>query len=118
MRQCKFIFVENKGKTLDFRCGNVIMHEDMLNPKERGCVVVNGGGLFEIKPDTKEIFFWGKSFDFGYVPEIEKTCKKYYNQIMQELADFWYFNHEEELNMDEFSLYYRNELGEKHLIKK
>lgn len=114
MKAKKYIFVINKDGSQEFRCGYVELYEYILNQDKRYKVQVNSGCLFNIDFENKEIVFYGKSSDFGQVHDQKKICKKYYDQII----DFIWNYYDKEYPKDYFKLYIRDELGDKHLITK
>lgn len=96
MRVQKFIIVGGK-----FRCGYVVMHSDLLNPGE----VCQGGGMFYIDQEKKEVVLYGKSIDFGAPHDIESLDK---TQVIEEIKNYYYDQVEEELEKpEEYKLVYK-----------
>ena len=78
-RYKKFIILENwrTGK-LDIRLGYPIYHADLIenadNKEGWKCI---GGGFWDMNFETKEIYLYGSSSDFGTAPKqkIEESLK-------------------------------------------
>ena len=70
-RYKKFIILENKQNCeLDIRLGYPIYHADLIeNADKREGWHCIGGGFWDINFETKEIYLYGSSSDFGTAPK-------------------------------------------------
>ena len=78
-RYKKFIILENwRTNKLDIRFGYPIYHADLIentdNKEGWKCI---GGGFWDMNFETKEIYLYGSSSDFGTAPKqkIEESLK-------------------------------------------
>ena len=78
-RYKKFIILENRRNCeLDIRLGYPIYHADLIEKTDKregwNCI---GGGFWDINFETKEIYLYGSSSDFGTAPKqkIEESLK-------------------------------------------
>ena len=78
-RYKKFIILENRRNCeLDIRLGYPIYHADLIeNTDKREGWKCIGGGFWDINFETKEIYLYGSSSDFGTAPKqkIEESLK-------------------------------------------
>lgn len=114
MKFQKYIVLEN-NREFSFRCNFVEFHEDLISLDEKRFVI--GGGYFNIDPENKIIKLWGRSCDFGSVPNKDGVFKSCFQSILKSIEKYYFFTCGEKLDMSEFKIVWEDDLGEQHEIK-
>lgn len=114
MKFQKYIVLEKSNREFAFRCNYVEFHEDLISQDEKRFVI--GGGFFDIDTENKIIKLWGRSCDFGSVPNKDDVFKSCFQSILVSIQKYYFFTSGEKLNMSEFKVVWVDELGEEHEI--
>ena len=116
MKFNKYIVTTDKNGRYGFCAGHVEFHRELASIDELSKGLVDGGGMFKVDEEKKQIVLYGKSEDFGYPKNQEEAFSQCCNLIKTEIA--YAVSHGGEV--DDFSDYkvvYVDELGNEHSVE-
>lgn len=89
MKVRKFIVIEDKKGEPHVRLGYVEFHRHLLNKGEDGCRVL-GGGKYRVNgdEDNKYVLLYGRSDDFGDIPDIKTMYEALTNTDIADTISF------------------------------
>lgn len=107
----KYILVKKPGG-VEFRCGFVFRHADLLSRKESDSEVL-GGGRFRFDEMNKAVILHGSSDDYGYPENLEEILKKNYGQVRDALGEeyYWHYSEDEEEMPADWRVLFTNPMG-------
>lgn len=90
----KYILVKGVN-SVDFRCGFVFRHADLLSRYESDNSVL-GGGRFCFDEKNKAVILYGSSDDYGYPQDLGEILKKIYDNVRFCLEEEYYWHYSED----------------------
>lgn len=110
MKQNKYIILM-KDNRLEFRCGFVFRHADLLDRWDEDRDVI-GGGYFRFDTDMKSAVLYGTSDDFGCPRDMHKNLRACASQVKERLGDeyYYHFTDEEEMS-DDWQIIFQDKTG-------
>lgn len=90
----KYILVKGVN-SVDFRCGFVFRHADLLSRYESDNSVL-GGGRFCFDEENKAVILYGSSDDYGYPQDLGEILKKIYDNVRFCLEEEYYWHYSED----------------------
>jgi hypothetical protein len=90
----KYILV-NEVDGVDFRCGFVFRHADLLSRCESDNFVL-GGGRFCFDEKNKAVILYGSSDDYGYPQDFGEILKRIYDNVRFCLGEEYYWHYSED----------------------
>ena len=90
----KYILVKEVN-SVDFRCGFVFRHADLLEGYESDNSVL-GGGRFKFDEENKAVIIYGSSDDYGYPRDLGEILKRIYYNVRFCLGEEYYWHHSED----------------------
>ena len=90
----KYILV-NGVNSVDFRCGFVFRHADLLSRYESDNLVL-GGGRFCFDEKNKAVILYGSSDDYGYPQDLGEVLKIIYDNVRFCLEEEYYWHYSED----------------------
>lgn len=73
MKQDKYVVLKDTPGEWGVALDHVEYHRELCNTEELAHGLVDGGGMWRVNHNNKNILFYGKSDDFGYPKHIAEA---------------------------------------------
>lgn len=109
MKQNKYVVLKDTPGEWGVALGYVEYHRHLCNTEELAHGLVDGGGMWRIDHNDKNILFYGKSDDFGYPKHIAEALSACFNGIKDQIADLLYTMDGKDYDLTEYTITYADE---------
>ena len=109
MKQNKYVVLKDTPGEWGVALGYVEYHRQLCNTEELAHGLVDGGGMWRIDHDDKNILFYGKSDDFGYPKHIAEALSACFTGIKDQIADLLYTMDGKDYDLTEYTITYADE---------
>ena len=106
MKQNKYVVIKDTPGEWGVALGYVEYHRHLCTTEEIAHGLVDGGGLWRVDHDNKNILFYGSSDDFGYPKNLGEALSACYSGIKDQIADLLHSMEDKDYDLTEYTITY------------